>query len=128
MLKTRSSVIKFVLAVALICFIVGFSSCGKQGIPGPRGEPGATGAQGDVGPQGPAGADALPVTVVQLCPGVTTYPATFVEVAFCIGGTLYATYSTHGGFSTELPPGTYSSNAVGSSCTFTVIDGCEVSY
>ena len=92
---------------------------------GPKGDTGAVGA---TGPQGPAGQDATPVTVVKLCPGNTVYADTFVEIAFCIGGKLYATYSTHGGFSTEVPPGTYSSNGVGSSCSFTVGDNCSVTH
>lgn len=104
---------------------------GERGLQGERGEPGEsivgpTGPTGNDGSDGKDGQDATPVTVVQLCPGTTHYPTTFVEVAFCIGGKLYATYSTHGGFSTEIPPGTYSSNGVGSSCTFTVGANCQV--
>lgn len=72
------------------------------------------------------GSDATPVTTVKLCPGTTTYPSTFVEIAFCISGSLYGTYSTHGGFSTELPPGAYSSNTVGSKCDFTVEPNCTI--
>lgn len=81
---------------------------------------------GDVGPAGRDGIDSSSVTVVKLCPGVTVYPSKFVEVAFCIGGKLYGTYSTHGGFSTELPPGTYGSNGVNSSCNFVVLPGCLI--
>lgn len=74
------------------------------------------------------GIDANSVSVVVLCPGTTLYPGTFVEVGFCIDGKLYATYSANGGFSTEIPPGTYSSNGIGSSCTFTVGENCNVTY
>lgn len=104
------------------------SGCGTE--PGavyfPRGEKGEAGEVGTTGPAGTNGQDATPVTVVQLCPGTTIYPTTYVEVAFCIGGKLWATYSANGGFSTEIPPGTYNSNGVGSSCTFTVSSNCEV--
>lgn len=78
------------------------------------------------GSDGTNGVDATPITVIPLCPGTTTYGTTYVEVAFCIGGKLYATYSANGGFSTEIPPGTYSSNGVNSSCTFTVSANCQV--
>jgi len=89
---------------------------------------GAAGADGltIVGPQGPQGVPGTSVTVVKLCPGNTVYPTVFVEIAFCISSKLYATYSTHGGFSTEIPPGRYSSNAVGSRCAFTVHANCQV--
>lgn len=109
---------------------------GPQGMPGVAGADGANGADGQNGQdgaQGPQGApgvngqDAAPMSIVKLCPGETVYPSVFVEVAFCVSGKLYGTYSTHGGFSTELPPGAYSSNAVGSSCNFTVGANCAVS-
>lgn len=95
---------------------------GVQGIQGLQGTPGVNGINGT------NGVDATPVTVVQLCPGVTTYPSVFSEVAFCIQGKLYATYSAHDGFSTEIPPGAYSSNGINSSCTFTVQLNCVVSH
>jgi len=81
---------------------------------------------GQKGDQGEPGTDATPVTVVKLCPGVTTYPSKFVEIAFCIDGTLYGTYSANGGFSTEMPPGTYGSNGINASCNFVVLPGCEI--
>lgn len=90
----------------------------------------------EVGPAGPTGRDGIDgrdgqdadsVTVVKLCEGETTYPSVFVEVAFCIGGKLYATYSANGGFSTEIPPGVYQSNAIGSRCSFTVLPKCQIS-
>lgn len=78
------------------------------------------------GDPGPRGMDGTIITSVQLCPGTTTYPSTFVEVAFCINNSLYAVYSANNGFLTYLPPGTYSSNAIGSACSFTVLPGCTV--
>lgn len=78
------------------------------------------------GPQGIPGAYGTTVTPVQFCPGTTTYPTTFNEVGFCIGGSLYAVYSANDGFLTLIPPGTYSSNAIGSSCSFTVLPNCVI--
>lgn len=86
---------------------------------------GATGPQGPIGLQGPAGPAG--VSVVQLCTGTTTYPSVFVELAFVIAGRLYAVYSANNGFLFELVPGSYSSNAVGSSCNFTVNPDLTVS-
>lgn len=103
---------------------LGLTTCappeGKQGIPGPRGE------QGVPGLQGPRGSDGTQITVVKLCPGATSYPNVFVEVAMCIDSKLYAVYSANNGFLTYLPPGRYQSNAIGSACSFTVGAGCEV--
>ncbi len=101
---------------------------GSNGHDGSNGTNGSNGQDGTNGTNGAPGQDAAGVTVVQLCPGVTTYPTTFSEVAFCISGKLWATYSDHGGFSTELPAGTYSSNGINSSCTFTVGANCEVTH
>lgn len=121
----------FWLAIVL-CAAAANQGCGRveQGPPGPAGALGATGESGPQGPAGPAGADgsnAHSVTVVKLCPNQTTYPSTFTEVAFCIEGKLYATYSANGGFSTEIVPGSYSSNGINSSCSFTVQVNCVVS-
>ena len=77
---------------------------------------------------GTPGLNAATVSAVQFCPGVTVYPSAFLEVGLCIDNKLYAVYSTNGGFLSYLPPGAYQSNAVGSSCNFTVTDGCEISY
>lgn len=101
-------------------------SNGTDGANGVDGTDGINGVAGQQGPQGAPGIDANPITVVTLCPAVTTYPGTFTEVAFCIQGKLYATYSANGGFSTEIPPGTYSSNGINSSCTFVVAANCQV--
>lgn len=67
------------------------------------------------------------LTPIQLCTGaVPSYPSTFPEYAFCINNNLYAVYSANDGFLTILPPGSYHSNAIGSSCTFTVLANCQV--
>lgn len=111
-------------ALALLLALI---SCKAfKGDPGSAGAPGAQGPAGDRGPTGEPGQDATGVSVVALCPGSTVYPSTFVEVAFCIDGRLYGTYSANGGFSTELVPGAYLSNAIGSSCNFSVLANCEV--
>lgn len=66
--------------------------------------------------------------VVQFCAGANTaYPGTFAEVGFCINNNLYAVYSANDGFLTLVPPGTYSSNGINASCTFTVLPNCVVS-
>lgn len=99
----------------------------RNGAAGERGGQGVAGVQGNpglsiVGPPGPAGSpgvDATPVTVVNLCPGVSNY-GTFVEVALLINNKLWAIYSLNGGFMTYLAPGHYTSNGVGSACNFTV--------
>lgn len=87
---------------------------------------GACGQQGPVGPRGPSGLDGTTITTVQFCSGTTTYPTTFNEVGFCINGVIWAVYSANNGFLTEVPPGNYSSNAIGSSCSFTVLPGCII--
>lgn len=103
----------------IVCYLaVVMTACAKAPQAGPAG---ARGAQGDTG----AGADS--VTAVQLCGGTTHYPDTFCEVAFCIGGELFATYSANGGFSTLIPSGAYASNGINCSCTVTVYAGCVLS-
>jgi hypothetical protein len=90
---------------------------------------GTNGTDGVDGQDGEDGSDGAPGTIVQsiqFCPGVTSYPAKFNEVGFCVAGKLYAVYSANGGFMAEIPPGTYSSNGINSSCTFTVELDCQV--
>ncbi len=122
--------------IAFMLASMALSSCGPH-YEYYRGEDGKDGEsiQGPAGPQGnsgPAGANGLPgingtsVTVVKLCPGTTVYPSKFVEVAFCIGNKLYATYSANGGFSTEIPPGSYGSNGINASCNFVVLPNCGI--
>ncbi len=120
----RSWVIGLGLGVVFFVLVTLLSSCGQ--FKGAKGEAGAQGNEGPVGQPGAPGVDANPITVVKLCPGTTVYPSVFVEIAFCVDHKLYATYSANGGFSTEIPPGTYNSNAVGSSCTFTVLPNCVI--
>jgi hypothetical protein len=87
---------------------------------------GSNGTNGNNGNNGTNGTDAT-VTFIQLCPGITpTYPSTFPEVGVCVNNVLYAVYSANGGFLTEVTPGTYSSNGINASCTFTVLSGCMV--
>jgi hypothetical protein len=105
---------KLILSAAMLCLM----GCGQ----GPQGVPGTNGSNGTDGTPGTA------FTIVQFCPNVVpTYPTTFPEVGFCIQGSLYAVYSANDGFLTEIPPGTYTSNAVGSACNFTVAANCAVS-
>lgn len=88
---------------------------------------GITGATGADGNQGPPGIDVSPITVVQLCTGVTpTYPNVFPEIGLCIAGNLYAVYSANGGFLVYAPPGAYYSNGINASCTFTVGPNCKI--
>ena len=94
-----------------------------------NGTPGDTGATGPTGNQGATGTPGTVVYAVQFCPNVTTsYPNTFAEVAFCINNSLWAVYSQNDGFLTEVVPGTYSSDGINASCTFTVGSNCEISY
>jgi hypothetical protein len=80
------------------------------------------------GSNGANGTDGTVILSKPLCNGTTTYPSVFIEVAFCINNTLYAVYSANNGFMTSLPPGNYSSNAIGSSCNFTVGAGCVIGH
>lgn len=83
---------------------------------------GASGAPGATGANAPA------VAVINVCPGQTIYPTTFVETALCINGTLYGVYSDRGGFLTTLQPGQYVSNAINSVCNFTVLPNCQIQH
>ena len=118
---------KYVVTILIIVMVLlVLTACaGPKGDIGFNGADGAAGAPGPIGNPGQDGQDASPVTVVQLCPGVSGY-GTFIEVGFCVDNKLYGTYSANGGFSTYLPPGTYNSNAINSSCTFTVVSGCDL--
>lgn len=107
-----------VLKIWILLFLLSLAACAPE-----KGEPGKAGAPGQVGPPG---ADGQPARVVKLCPGVTAYPGVFVEVALCINNSLFGVYSANGGFLTELPPGTYSSNAIGSACNLLVLPNCKV--
>lgn len=116
---------KYVLAIMMA---MGTMACGPhyEYFRGQDGSTGPEGEKGDQGERGDDGIDGTSVTVVKLCPGVTVYPSKFVEVAFCIGSKLYATYSANGGFTTEIPPGTYGSNGINASCNFVVKPNCQI--
>src|ERR1035437_8835826 len=101
-------------------------SQGATGDAGSQGETGQTGATGNQGAAGSNGSDGTVVAAVQFCPNATNYPNTFSEVGFCINGSIWGVYSDHGGFLTEVVPGTYSSNGINSSCTFTVGANCQI--
>lgn len=101
---------------------------GAVGSPGANGVDGSQGVQGMTGLNGSDGIDAIPITVIDLCPGITTYPGVFVEVALCLNDTLYGIYSANDGFLTMLPPGNYLSNAIGSACNLTIGAHCQVTH
>jgi hypothetical protein len=60
------------------------------------------------------------ISPVQFCPGTTKYPTEFNEIGFLINGNIYAVYSINNGFMSLIPPGYYTSNAINSTCNFTV--------
>lgn len=105
---------------------------GAIGATGPSGATGPAGVGGSQGPQGPKGDQGTPgldnlITTVQFCSGVTPfYPSTFPELGFCIDNKLYGVYSANDGFMVYLPPGTYYSNGINASCTFTIKPNCIV--
>jgi len=77
---------------------------------------------------GQNGATGTVITLIQFCSGFTqSYPSTFAEYGLCIDNQLYGVYSANGGFLALLPPGTYSSDGINSSCTFTIGNNCEIS-
>jgi hypothetical protein len=83
-----------------------------------NGNPGSNGSQGTPG---------TVITPVQFCNGFTqSYPNTFAESGICINGNIWGVYSLNGGFLAELPPGTYSSDGVNASCTFTIKANCVI--
>lgn len=82
---------------------------------------------GQNGPQGLKGDPGTSITIVQFCPNVqTSYPTTFAEIGFCINNEIWAVYSKNDGFLTLVPPGNYYSNAINSSCNFTVLPNCKI--
>jgi hypothetical protein len=82
--------------------------------------------RGPTGYNGRDGIDASSVTFVKFCPGTTTYLSRFVEGGFCVNNKIYATYSANGGFTTEIPPGSYGSNGINASCNFVVLANCGI--
>lgn len=118
--------------LAVLALLIQGCAKPKDGINGATGQPGASvvgpaGSVGATGPQGIPGIDTTPMTIIQFCPGfVQSYPSTFAESGFCIGGIMYGVYSANNGFIAELPPGVYSSNGINASCTFTLESNCVV--
>jgi len=100
---------------------------GDTGPAGINGTNGSNGTNGQDGAVGPKGADGTIITPIQFCPNVhPVYPSTFPEYGVCINGNIFAVYSANDGFLALIPPGVYSSNAIGSSCTFTVLANCQI--
>jgi hypothetical protein len=127
----RNMMSKYMFGIVMVAALVGcgrgpVGATGPSGSNGTNGQQGNTGAAGPQGAQGSPGIDGTSVTVVKFCPGVTTYPSTFVEVGFCIGGKLYGTYSANDGFSSELPPGSYGSKGINASCNFVIAANCVI--
>lgn len=89
-------------------------------------DPNLRGPQGPQGVAGPTGPASGFTGTVQLCPGEPTYPSVFPEQALCINNELYGVYSINDGVLVKLPPGRYSSNSVGSRCSFTILGNCVV--
>lgn len=118
-------ILMILLAVAVVMSGCGYVK-GDVGPMGAAGQDGTPGNDGRDGAAGPKGADGTVISIVPLCPGYTTYSTTFVEVGECINGKLYGVYSSNGGFFTELPPGEYTSNGIGSACNLTVGANCAV--
>ncbi len=121
---------KLLLCLLLVGCAGQTGSPGYNGSNGVDGAPGATGPKGDTGDtgaQGPKGADGTVVITVQFCPGaVATYPSVFPEYGICLNNQIFAVYSANGGFLALIPPGVYSSNAIGSACNFTVAENCVI--
>lgn len=140
----------------LILIMLMLSGCGSSpyGVVGPQGATGTTGQSGTsctvtnvaIGqPGAPNGGSLLScgdnsslvlngtpgnngtsISPIQFCLGTTTYPNEFNEMGFCVEGNIYAIYSVNGGFMTLIPPGSYSSNAINSSCNFSVENNCVI--
>lgn len=86
------------------------------------------GTNGSNGSDGQDGSDAN-IQFEQVCAGITpSYPSTFPELIMIVNHTAYGVYSANGGFWTLLPPGSYSSNGINASCTFTINADGSVSH
>lgn len=116
---------------AVGCTIAGNGCGANDGATGPQGPQGIAGLSvvGPIGPSGPAGANGTQISFVNLCPGTTTYPSQFVEVAICVNGQdLYGVYSANNGFLTFFPQGAYTSNAIGAACNLVIGPNCTVTH
>lgn len=87
----------------------------------------SNGTTGGQGIQGLPGTNATSVTVVQLCPGTTTY-GHFIETALCVDNSLFAVFWNGQAFMTLIPPGAYYSTSNYVACNFTVGANCTVSH
>lgn len=116
------------IAPFFILFLMSLTACGGQSAYYVDAGAPVQGPKGDTGAAGTNGQDATPTIAIKLCPDAPSYPAVFVEYALCINNELYAVYSANGGFLALLPPGSYSSNGIGSACGFTVDTNCSVSH
>lgn len=115
--------------ILLTAIMLSMAACGPRGEQGRsiKGDPGDTvvGPPGAPGNDGRDGIDGEIGQLIQLCPGTSNY-GTFIEYAICSEGSLYAVYSVPGAFFTYLAPGRYSSQGIGSACSFTVLPNCEI--
>ena len=92
----------------------------------PNGAAGANGTNGTNGINGVNGTNGTVVTSVQLCAATPHYPDVLPETALCINNHLYGVYSGLGGYLFDIAPGAYNSNAIGVSCTVTVLPNCQI--
>lgn len=110
----------------MVAAVVCNGSNGSQGIAGLDGTNGTNGSNGTNGVDGINGTVVIPV---QFCTGFTaSYPNVFPESGLIIGGKMYGVYSANGGFLVFMPPGTYSSNGINASCTFTLNADNSITY
>src|ERR1700722_1539185 len=109
-----------VLSVLALC-ACGQGSSGTVEAPAP-----VVGPQGPAGSPGANGTNATDVTIVQFCPGTTSYPTSFAEVGEWINNTLYAVYWNGSAWLTEIPPGAYTSTSTSLPCNFTVQANCVI--
>ena len=75
---------------------------------------------GTNGNPGMPGMPGTQIKMIQFCPGSASYPSTFLEYGMLIGTSVYGVYSANDGFLAYLPPGLYLSNAINSTCDFTI--------
>lgn len=100
---------------------------GTDGINGTDGQNGNDGADGANGSDGQDGADGTRITIVQFCETSPSTPHNFPEIGFCIENKLYAVmWDGQKAWQSEIIPGSYMSTATGLTCTFQVVQGCEV--
>jgi hypothetical protein len=87
----------------------------------------SNGKTGDRGADGKDAPVSSMVSAIPFCKRFSqSYPSVFAESGICVNGVLYGVYSANGGFLAMIPEGTYSSQGINATCTFTVKAGCEV--